>query len=101
MTFGDRTFDNLLGKAKKKRSNKLHRLSLRDDGPKNFDQISELRTETKFCEELDKMPRLALLDRVKISEKEKKNLLKRIDDLEGLIIEGKNILNDQANQEVM
>ena len=74
LTFGERTFEKMLGKAKKKRSNNLHRLSLRDDGPKYYDQIRELRTETKVFEELDKMPRLSLIDRIKICEKERKIL---------------------------
>lgn len=102
LTLCDRKFEKFLGRAKKRQSRRIRR-SLTDDGPRYFDRIRQLRTEKKYFEELETMSRSALIDQVKQCEEEKKQLWKRNEDLEQLILgmeEELMIIDDEPSQDL-
>ena len=87
LSFGDRSFEKCLSKVHSSKCPNELRL-LGDDGALYYDMHRALRAEGRFIDALDNMSRIALIDQIKLFVRHNKNMMKRIDALEKLILRG-------------
>lgn len=89
LTFGDRVFKKILGKANPNSSQQLRRSLTSDIEPMYHGQSQKMSAEKLLHEQLDAMSHSALIGHAKDCERQRKILLKRIDAVEKLLA-GKN-----------
>lgn len=82
-SFGDRCFERCLEKVYHPNSSKQ---SLCNNGTLFYDTNRELRAKGRFFNALDTMPRLTLIEEIKSQINQKKSLIKRVEELEKIII---------------
>ena len=85
-SFGDRSFERCLEKIYRPINSKQSMPSLFKNGTSYYDTNRELRARSRFFNELDTMPRSTLIEEIKLHINQKKNLIKRIEELEKIIL---------------
>ena len=90
VTLGDRTFEKGLLKLRHDNQPHLSR-SLSDNGPLYYNNNREQRAKKRFFDGLDIMSQPALIKEIKVQVNQKKDLMRRIEELERLILLENNI----------
>ena len=96
-TFGDRVFENCLDKLKY--NNKQERIgSMTGDEVLYYDANDERQNEKKLFETLENMSQPFLVREIKLQIREKKDVMKRVEELEKLIAQANGILKGNTGQ---
>ena len=85
LAFGDQNFERLLSLVYRNNGKEFENSSI-DNEDMYYDTNGDLKEQSRFFGELDVMSRQELMDEVKAHAQQKTNLMKRIEELEVLII---------------